>query len=264
MTFNNKAERDKLIDKMLPVYLKSVEKGSTYDLRLKNGIKYDKLRQKYLDKLPLVNLNVCPFCGHVNKAKLDPWGIDGPFWASAYVGNRLGYEPDCCEHLFYYSGGLRYSIIDPTLSPERTHARFTMQNKFSKASLPHTSSFPFINGNEKNAKDNPEFVVGEVRINGGHTLYPVGCYTNPGRKSGFPFGKWFSDTVTKIGEGSWEANTYHIDHSIRGLINKKRVHWTKAVDDNTILYTSTFKDYPHHYPSKEYLKDPRAGERTPL
>jgi hypothetical protein len=207
-----------------------------------------------------VNLNVCPFCGHVNKAKLDPWGIDGPFWASAYVGNRLGYGPDCCEHLYYYSGSFRYYIFEPTMSHFDTALSYGDQNKFSKEFFPYTSAFPFIPGHEIKAEDHPQFVVGEVKMEGGHTLYPIGCYTDPPRIEGKPTGKWFSTTVGVLGTGEWDNNRYTIKNDIKDLINQKRVQWTRADENNAILHAGSFADYPHPYPSEAYLADPDAGE----
>jgi hypothetical protein len=262
--YQKKEERDKAVARMLEVQIEMDGSGTDFDKLLKLEIKFDKLRQKYLDKLPLVNLNVCPFCGHVNKAKLDPWGIDGPFWASAYVGNRLGYGPDCCEHLYYYSGSFRYYIFEPTMSHFDTALSYGDQNKFSKEFFPYTSAFPFINGYETKAEDNPEFVVGAVKIEGGHSLFAVGCYTNPGRTTGYPLGKWFSKDVTEIGKGYWKRNKFFKLFAIKELINQKKVHWTTAEEDNAILHNGPFEDYPHPYPSESYIKDKRTGERTPL
>jgi hypothetical protein len=253
-TFKNKAERDTFHAAMLAKYKERKAQGSTSTSRNQNRIEFNALQKDYLHRLPLVNLNVCPFCGHINKARLDPWGIEGAYWSSPYAGNRRGYEPDCCAHLFYYSGAFRFKIEEPQ-RPHATTARKTfLQNEFRTAFFPYTSAFPFIPGHEVKAEDHPQFVVGEVKIEGGHTLYPIGCYTDPPRTKGKPTGKWFSTTVGVIGTGEWDNNRYTIKNDIMDLINQKRVHWTQASEDNAILHNGPFEDYPHPYPSESYIK----------
>jgi hypothetical protein len=222
------------------------------------------MAEQYLQRLPLINLNVCPICGKVNKARLDVWGIDGYYWASSDKGIRRGYGADCCEHLNYYSGRLRYKIYDPSLSHSLIARKTFMQNPFRERKFLLGSAFPYIAEHERYAEDSPEFVVGEIKIDGGHTLFPVGCYSQPGRTKGFPLGAWFSKEVTDLEKGYWKSNQYLADYALKDLIDQKRLHWTRDKDQNTVLYTGTFDQYPHPYPSDQYLQDPEAGEEMPL
>ena len=223
--FQSRAERDGLLNDIANgrVFLRE-SRGQTepaiYEKRKQTAAKLEALEDAYFNRLPLVTLAVCPFCGEEFRHSIDPYGYDGPWWDDQCFGRKVA-----CKHF-------RVIRIATNLNGHRAKTfRITSEADFGP-------EVPYVIARLLKMRS-MVCVISQLDLEIGYNFYPLVYFSRWKIDYAKLTSQWASDFFS-----SYESRQEDWDFNLKPWVKKRRVRWCRS--ENGILQLQPPKpdDFP--------------------
>jgi hypothetical protein len=234
-----KAERDKLLKELEDIddrlYPKKGNGPRGKEYRRLHGLYYEKL-EEYFERLPRVVMSVCPYCGKALKRSIDPFGLDGHWWAQERLVNVR--EPEACPHFKVMLGALKVRPGDPV---EATHN--VQPGPDVPFVVPRLLELPGMIA-----------VVGRIELETGDVAFPIAYFSDKKIRAVDLHATWLRSEYwfkDESGNSCWNISNDEWSFELKKFLEDKRLHWT---DMKTVM---TAEDEQWPYEDLEGVRRPQ-------
>ncbi|MBW1809385.1 MAG: hypothetical protein JRJ87_14415 [Deltaproteobacteria bacterium] len=227
-----KAERNKLIknvaklDEQLYPSNGDGPSGKKYKETSKS---YYQAIEDYFERLPRVQMSVCPYCGKAYLHSFDPFGLDGLWWHEERLVTVN--EPPACEHFRLILGAYKITRTDP--SEATGTVRPGPEVPFV---VPDIIDLPGMRA-----------VVGRLEMKTGDIAYPIVYFSDVKTRAidlCAPWLKveyWFKD---EHGNSAWNISNDEWSFDLEKYIEDKRLGWVDLTAKKPRVETSASRECP--------------------
>lgn len=224
-----KKERDALLRELEDIddrlYPKKGDGPKGKEYKRLHKLYYTKL-EEYFERLPRVAMSVCPYCGEVLKRSIDPFGLDGHWWAEDRLVKVR--EPEACRHFKVLLGAMKVRPEDPV---EATHS--VRPGPDVPFVVPRLLELPGMIA-----------VVGRVELETGDVAYPIAYFSDQKTRAidlhatWLRVEYWFKD---ESGNSCWNISNDEWSFELEPFLRDKRLRWT---DMNAVM-TVEDEEWPY-------------------
>lgn len=181
----------------------------------------ERLRQEYLDLLPVVALSRCPHTGSPLEVLIDTDGLDGLWWSYDTPLRVIGHRPPT---LLALTGALRPGApVPPGVCPGPA-APYVLPRML--------------------ADDSVVAVLSHVRV-GPHDGFPIAYFTSAPEEATVRANEWGTGGFARLGAdgaieyGAWPEPDGDRDHDLRPWLDSGRLRWIAPGDASLELRTGS-------------------------
>jgi hypothetical protein len=176
------------------------------------------VEEDYFDRIPVLNMSVCPFDGKTLMRSFDPFGLDGPWWPP----DAVPAEPDACPHFCVLLGALHFAGRKP-----RAGEFAVYPGPGVPYVVPRLLSHPSMVA-----------VISQIRMENGYLAYPISYFAErrpPVRKITAGWARTNFVYTTQSGDSEWRIPNDPWDFDLKPWIETGRIRWCEPASDNSRL-----------------------------